>query len=96
MVGMEPQLTAAQVLRTFHHDELYLFLGAAFTTVGLVAAALASLGRKRDPLFLWLALFATLSFASPPPLPAAHRRPHHHRRPELGTHPDRRSDRARL
>ncbi len=51
-------LTASQVLRVFHHDELYLFLGAAFTTVGLVSAAFAFLGRKFDALLLWLALFS--------------------------------------
>jgi hypothetical protein len=26
-------LTADQVLRVFHHDEIFLFLGAAFATV---------------------------------------------------------------
>jgi sigma-B regulation protein RsbU (phosphoserine phosphatase) len=55
-----PQLTAAQVLRTFHHDELYLFLGAAFTTLGLLSAAFSFLRRKFDAMLLWLALFAIL------------------------------------
>ncbi len=53
-------LTTDQVLRVFHHDEIYLFLGAAFSTVGLVAVALAFLGRKFNSLLLWLGLFAFL------------------------------------
>jgi sigma-B regulation protein RsbU (phosphoserine phosphatase) len=56
----DPQLTASQVLRTFHHDELYLFLGAAFTAVGLVSIAFAFLGRKFDAMLFWLGLFAIL------------------------------------
>ena len=53
-------LTADQVLRVFHHDEIYLFLGAAFTAVGIVAGAVSFFGRKFDPLPLWLAIFAIL------------------------------------
>lgn len=53
-------LTAGQVLRTFHRDELYLFLGSAFTTVGLMAGAFALLSRRRDALLTWFALFAIL------------------------------------
>src|SRR5579859_5155542 len=53
-------LTADQVLRVFHRDEVYLFLGAAFATVGLISAALAFLGRKFDPLLLWLGVFSFL------------------------------------
>jgi sigma-B regulation protein RsbU (phosphoserine phosphatase) len=60
MYVSDPQLTASQVLRTFHHDELYLFLGAAFTTLGLISAAFAFMGRKFDAMLLWLALFAIL------------------------------------
>src|SRR5689334_12522731 len=56
----DPQLTASQVLRTFHHDELYLFLGAAFTTLGLMSAAFSFLQRKFDAMLFWLALFAIL------------------------------------
>jgi sigma-B regulation protein RsbU (phosphoserine phosphatase) len=52
------QLTVPQVLDIFHHSELYLFLGAAFTTVGLIALAFAFLGRKFDAMLFWLALFA--------------------------------------
>src|SRR5271170_3270548 len=54
----DPQLTASQVLRTFHHDELYLFLGAAFTTFGLISVAFAFLSRKFDAMLFWLGLFA--------------------------------------
>lgn len=36
MRAIDTELTASQVLRVFHHDELYLFLGAAFVTVGLM------------------------------------------------------------
>lgn len=53
-------LTADQMLRVFHRDEAFLFLGAAFATVGLVAGAIAFLGKKFDPLLFWLALFAFL------------------------------------
>jgi phosphoserine phosphatase RsbU/P len=53
-------LTADHVLRVFHHDEIYLFLGAAFATVGIVSAAISCFGRKFDPLLLWLAIFAFL------------------------------------
>lgn len=53
-------LTADEVLRVFHRDEIYLFLGAAFATVGIVAGAIAFFGRKFDPLLLWLAIFAIL------------------------------------
>ena len=53
-------LTADQVLRVFHRDEVYLFLGAAFATVGLISAALSFLGRKFDALLLWLGIFSFL------------------------------------
>jgi sigma-B regulation protein RsbU (phosphoserine phosphatase) len=56
----ETQLTAGQVLRVFHREEAYLFLGAAFTTVGLVAAAFVLLGRKFNALLIWFGLFAFL------------------------------------
>ena len=56
----DPQMTASQVLRIFHRDAPYLFLGAAFTTFGLVSGAFAFLGRKFDAMLLWLAVFAIL------------------------------------
>ena len=58
MYVSDPQLTASQVLRTFHHDELYLFLGAAFTTFGLISVAFAFLSRKFDAMLFWLGIFA--------------------------------------
>ncbi len=60
MQPTDAQLTASQVLRAFHRDEPYLFLGAAFTTVGLVSAALCTIRRRLDPLLLWFAAFAIL------------------------------------
>src|SRR3954469_25373098 len=37
MCLMDTQLTASEVLRAFHRDEPYLFLGSAFTTLGAVS-----------------------------------------------------------
>ena len=53
-------LTAGEVLRAFHHDEPYLFLGAAFTTIAIVSAALCLLRRRFDGLLICLAFFAWL------------------------------------
>ena len=39
MVQLDAQLSAREVLRVFHRDEPVLFLGAAFTTVGLMTEA---------------------------------------------------------
>lgn len=60
MGTIDPRYTASQILRAIHQDQLYLFLGSAFVTVGIVAAAFSLLRRKLDPLLLSLALFATL------------------------------------
>jgi phosphoserine phosphatase RsbU/P len=60
MQAIDAQYTSSQVLRAIHHDQLYLFLGAAFVTVGIVSAAFSLPRRKLDPLLLWLALFAVL------------------------------------
>jgi sigma-B regulation protein RsbU (phosphoserine phosphatase) len=60
MLLAEPQLTARDVLRIFHGDEPFLFLGAAFTTIGLLCAALSLLRRRFDRMLLWLAAFAFL------------------------------------
>ena len=60
MVGITPQLTADHVLGVFRHDALYLFFGAAFTTLGLISAAFSILRRKFDAMLFWLALFAIL------------------------------------
>jgi sigma-B regulation protein RsbU (phosphoserine phosphatase) len=64
MYAADP-LTASRVLRTFHHDELYLFLGVAFMTLGLVSVAFAFLSRKFDAMLFWLALFAILYGSAP-------------------------------
>ncbi|WP_263365465.1 PP2C family protein-serine/threonine phosphatase [Edaphobacter bradus] len=53
-------MTASQVLHIFHRDEAILFLGAAFVTVSIIAAALCVIRRKADALLLWLAVFALL------------------------------------
>jgi sigma-B regulation protein RsbU (phosphoserine phosphatase) len=60
MGAIDPRYTTSQILRAIHQDQLYLFLGSAFVTVGIVAAAFSLLRRRLDPLLLWLALFATL------------------------------------
>src|SRR4030095_9268789 len=49
-----------EVLTAFRRDAPYLFLGAAFTTVGMVSAAFAILRRQRDSLLICFALFAAL------------------------------------
>ena len=60
MVLLDPQFARSYVLRVFNHAQVYLFLGAAITTVGLVSASFSLLRRRFDPLLLWLALFAVL------------------------------------
>ena len=60
MVLIDSELTASQVLRVFHRDEVFLFLGSAFTTVGLVIGAFLVIRRRFDQLLFWLALFAIL------------------------------------
>jgi sigma-B regulation protein RsbU (phosphoserine phosphatase) len=60
MVLIDTQLTASEVLRTFHRDEPFLFLGAAFSTVGILSAAFCVLRRRFDALLASLAVFAIL------------------------------------
>jgi len=60
MILVDTQLTANEVLRVFHRDEPYLFMGAAFTTVGIVAIAFCAIRRRFDPLLVWMAIFAHL------------------------------------
>ena len=60
MPAVDPQITASELLRIFHRDEPYLFLGAAFTTVTILAAAFSFLRRKVDSLSIYFALFAFL------------------------------------
>jgi hypothetical protein len=40
------QLTADEVLRTFQHDEIALFLGAVFATVGLLSIGILAIRRR--------------------------------------------------
>jgi sigma-B regulation protein RsbU (phosphoserine phosphatase) len=58
MYAGDSHLTASQVLRAFHEGVFYLFLGAAFTTFGLISVAFAFLSRKFDAMLFWLGLFA--------------------------------------
>jgi len=53
-------MNADGVLPAFYRDAPYLFLGAAFTAVGVVSAAFAAIRRRRDPLLIFFALFAAL------------------------------------
>ncbi|MGA7399191.1 MAG: PP2C family protein-serine/threonine phosphatase [Candidatus Sulfotelmatobacter sp.] len=53
-------MNADGVLHAFYCDAPYLFLGAAFTAVGIVSAAFAVLRRQRDFLLIFFALFAAL------------------------------------
>ncbi len=57
---VEGQLTTNQVLAAFRYDEPYLFLGAAFATVALIAMGFCVLRRRWDGLLICLALFAYL------------------------------------
>ncbi|MGO9936795.1 MAG: PP2C family protein-serine/threonine phosphatase [Terracidiphilus sp.] len=60
MLLIDPQLTVTQVLQAFDRDAPYLFLGAAFITVGLVSIAYCVLRRRFDKLLVWMAIFAGL------------------------------------
>lgn len=60
MVLIDTQLSASEVLRAFHHDEPYLILGAAFSTVAIVAIGYCVLRRRFDALVIWMAIFAYL------------------------------------
>ncbi len=60
MLMIDAQLNAAEVLRAFHRDEPYLFLGSAFTAVGVVAIGLCIIRRRFDALLVWMGIFAGL------------------------------------
>ena len=60
MLIIDAQLTASQVLRAFHRDEPYLFLGSAFMAVGVVAIGLCVIRRQFDGLLVWMGIFAGL------------------------------------
>jgi sigma-B regulation protein RsbU (phosphoserine phosphatase) len=54
------EITAEQVLQTFHGDAPYLFLGAAFVSVGMIAAAFSLIRSKHDAVLNYFALFSVL------------------------------------
>src|SRR5215472_6500442 len=60
MCLIETELTAGEVLRAFHRDEPYLFLGSAFTTIAVVSIGYCIMRRRFDALLVWLAIFAHL------------------------------------
>ena len=60
MLLAETQYSAQQVMHAFGHDAVYLFLGSAFATVGIVSVAYCFLRRRIEPLLVWLAAFAAL------------------------------------
>ncbi|MGO4212167.1 PP2C family protein-serine/threonine phosphatase [Terriglobus sp. YAF25] len=60
MFQPDPQLARSEVLRIFNHAQIYLFLGAAISSVGVVSSLFALLRRRFDPLLLWFALLALL------------------------------------
>ena len=60
MLALDAQLTANELLRAFHHDLPFLFLGAAFNTVTIILIGLCVIRRKADGLLLSLAWFAQL------------------------------------
>src|SRR5579859_7748838 len=60
MLALDPPITAGEVLRAFHHDEPFLFLGAAFNTVTIILLGLCIIRRKADGMLLSLAWFAHL------------------------------------
>jgi hypothetical protein len=58
MFVADAPLTAREVLSTFHQDEAFLFLGAEFTTVGLVAGGFRLRRRRFDKLLFYFAVFS--------------------------------------
>lgn len=60
MCLIDTPMTASEVLRIFHRDEPFLFLGAAFTTIALLCASFSLIRHKFDALLIWLAAFAFL------------------------------------
>jgi sigma-B regulation protein RsbU (phosphoserine phosphatase) len=60
MMNPEPEFARSEVLRIFNESQLYIIIGSAIATMGLIAAAFSLLRRRRDPLLLWLTVFAVL------------------------------------
>ncbi len=60
MLVPDPQFARSDVLRVFNQSQVYLFVGAAIGTVGLLASFLCLVRRRFDPLLLWFSLLAVL------------------------------------
>jgi phosphoserine phosphatase RsbU/P len=60
MFTVDPQIAVNQLLQALLSDGIYLFLGAAFITVGMLTAAVSVLRRRLDILPACLCLAATL------------------------------------
>src|SRR5271154_759917 len=60
MLALDPQFARSDVLRIFNHAQIYIALGSAITTIGLLAASFSGLRRRFDPLLFWFSLFAIL------------------------------------
>lgn len=60
MSGLDPQFARSVFLRQFNQLQVFLMLGSAITTVGLIAAGLSVLRQRLDRLLLWFAAFAIL------------------------------------
>src|SRR5579875_571328 len=60
MIVSDPQFARSVFLRVFNQRQIFLLLGAAITTVGLLAAGFSLLRRRLDSLLLWFAAFAGL------------------------------------
>lgn len=56
----DPEFARSVFLRVFNQSQLFLLVGAAITTVGLLAGGFSLLRRRLDPLLLWFAAFAGL------------------------------------
>ncbi|MBV8675266.1 MAG: PP2C family protein-serine/threonine phosphatase [Acidobacteriaceae bacterium] len=57
---VDPQFTRSEILRIFDRAQIYIVLGSAIATIGLLAAAFSVLRRRFDPLLFWFSLFAIL------------------------------------
>ena len=60
MIVPDPQFARSIFLRQFDQLQVFLLLGSAITTVGLIAVGLSVLRQKLNRLLLWFAAFAIL------------------------------------
>jgi sigma-B regulation protein RsbU (phosphoserine phosphatase) len=60
MFASAQPFTVDQILQALQHDGPYLFLGSAFTVVGMVTAIFAFVERKFNAMLFWLGLFSIL------------------------------------